>query len=147
MDRNAALGMAVVIGGGLALQAPLNSILGRHVGGLPATVVAFAVGLAALLAVSVVAGGLGNLGALGDAPWWAIVGGGLISAVYVASIVWTVRELGATGLTAATIAGQFAVALAVDHFGWLGVERQPLTLTRVAGLALIAVGTWLALDR
>ena len=147
MDRNVALGTAVLIGGALALQAPLNSILGRHVGGLPATVVAFAVGLAALLAVSVVAGGLGNLGALGDAPWWAIVGGGLISAVYVASIVWTVRELGATGLTAATIAGQFAVALAVDHFGWLGVERQPLTLTRVAGLALIAVGTWLALDR
>ena len=97
--------------------------------------------------MSVVAGGLGGLGSLGDAPWYAIVGGGLISAVYVASIVWTVRALGATGLTAATIAGQFAVALAVDHFGWLGVERQPITLTRLAGLALIAVGTWLALDR
>ena len=147
MDRNLALGAAVVIGGALALQGPLNSILGRHVGGLPATVVAFTVGLAALLAASVVAGGLGSLGSLGKAPWWAIVGGGLISAVYVASIVWTVRALGATGLTAATIAGQFAVALVVDHFGWLGVERQPLTLTRVAGLGLIAAGTWLALDR
>ena len=147
MDKNVALGTAVVIGGGLALQAPLNSILGRYVGGLPATVAAFTVGLAALLAVSAVAGGLGGLGSLGDAPWYAIVGGGLISAVYVASIVWTVRALGATGLTAATIAGQFAVALAVDHFGWLGVDRQPITLTRLAGLALIAVGTWLALDR
>jgi transporter family-2 protein len=147
MDRNVALGTAVIIGGGLALQAPLNSILGRYVGGLPATVAAFTVGLVALLAVSVVAGGLGELGSIGDAPWYAIVGGGLISAVYVASIVWTVRALGATGLTAATIAGQFAVALAVDHFGWLGVERQPITLTRLAGLALIAVGTWLALDR
>ena len=37
MDKNVALGTAVVIGGALALQAPLNSILGRHVGGLPAT--------------------------------------------------------------------------------------------------------------
>ena len=61
MDKNVALGTAVVIGGALALQAPLNSILGRHVGGLPATVVAFTVGLVALLAVSVFAGGLGNL--------------------------------------------------------------------------------------
>ena len=147
MDRGVAVVLATVIGGTLALQAPLNSILGRYVGGLPATVAAFTVGLVALLAVSVVAGGLGGLGSLGDAPWYAIVGGGLISAVYVASIVWTVRALGATGLTAATIAGQFAVALAVDHFGWLGVERQPITLTRLAGLALIAVGTWLALDR
>ena len=73
--------------------------------------------------------------------------GGLISAIYVASIVWTVRALGATGLTAATIAGQFGVALVVDHFGWLGVERQPITLTRVAGLVIIAFGTWLALER
>ena len=143
MDKNVALGTAVVIGGALALQAPLNSILGRHVGGLPATVVAFSVGLLALLAVSVVAGGLGNLGSLGDAPWYAIVGGGLISAVYVASIVWTVRALGATGLTAATIAGQFAVALMIDHFGWLGLERQPITAAKLAGLALLAAGTYL----
>ena len=72
-----------------------------------------------------------------------LVGGGLISALYVASIVFTVRALGAGGLTAATIAGQFAIALAVDHFGWLGVERQPITLVRLAGLALLAAGTWL----
>jgi transporter family-2 protein len=147
MDRNLALGAAVAIGGTLALQAPLNSMLGRHVGGLPATIVAFTVGLGALLAVSALAGGLGKLTSLGDAPWWAVICGGLISALYVASIVWTVRALGATGLTAATIAGQFAVALAVDHFGWLGVERQPITLTRLAGLALIAAGTWLSMDR
>ena len=147
MDRNVALGTAVAIGGALALQAPLNSILGRSVGGLTASVVAFAIGLVALLAVSALAGGLGGLASVGAAPWWAVVGGGLISALYVASIVYTVRALGATGLTAATIAGQFAVALAVDHFGWLGVERQPITLTRLAGLALIGVGTWLALDR
>jgi hypothetical protein len=27
------------------------------------------------------------------------------------------------------------------------VERQPITLTRIAGLVIIAFGTWLALDR
>jgi bacterial/archaeal transporter family-2 protein len=147
MDRGVAVALATAIGGTLALQAPLNSLLGRSVGGLTASVVAFGVGLAALLAVSVLAGGLGGIAHAGDAPWWALIGGGLISALYVASIVWTVRALGAGGLTAATSAGQFAIAMLVDHFGWLGVERQPITLTRLAGLALIAVGTWLALDR
>ena len=143
MDRGVALALATAIGGTLALQAPLNSMLGRTVGGLQATIVAFTVGLTALLAVSVLAGGLGGISKLGDAPWYAIVCGGLISALYVGSIVWTVRALGAGGLTAATISGQFAVALAVDHFGWLGVERQPITLARLAGLALLAAGTWL----
>jgi bacterial/archaeal transporter family-2 protein len=143
MDRGIALVLATAIGGTLALQAPLNSLLGRTVGGLQATIVAFTIGLCALLAVSVLAGGLGGIGSAGEAPWWALFGGGLISAIYVASIVWTVRALGAGGLTAATIAGQFAVALVVDHFGWLGIERQPVTLAKVAGLALVAAGTWL----
>jgi len=143
MDRGVAVTLAAVIGGALALQAPLNSMLGRSVGSLQATVVAFAVGLAALLAVSAFAGGLSGIADAGHAPWWALVGGGVISAVYVASIVWTVRALGAGGLTAATITGQFAVAMVVDHFGWLGVERQPVTVARLAGLALVATGTWL----
>jgi len=143
MDRGVAVVLATVIGGALALQAPLNSILGRSVGGLTATIVAFSVGLVSLLAVSVLAGGLGGVAHAGDAPWWALVGGGLISALYVASIVWTVRALGAGGLTAATIAGQFAVALAVDHYGWLGVDRSPITASKLAGLALLAAGTYL----
>jgi len=143
MDRGVAVALATAIGGTLALQAPLNSLLGRTVGGLQAAVVAFMIGLGALLAVAVVAGGLGGIANAGDAPWWALVGGGLISALYVASIVFTVRALGAGGLTAATIAGQFTLALVVDHFGWLGVERQPVTLAKLAGLALLAAGTWL----
>jgi bacterial/archaeal transporter family-2 protein len=143
MDRAVAIPLAIAIGGGLALQAPLNSMLGRSVGDFTATVVAFTVGLAALLAVSALAGGLGGIAHAGDAPWWALIGGGLISALYVSSIVWTVRALGAGGLTAATISGQFAVALVVDHFGWLGVERQPITAAKLGGLALLALGTWL----
>ena len=145
MDRGVAVPLAVAIGGTLALQAPLNSLLGRSVGSLTATVVAFIVGLVALLAVSVFAGGLSGIADVGDAPWWAVIGGGVISALYVASIVWTVRALGAGGLTAATIGGQFAVAIAVDHYGWLGVERSPVTVSKLAGLALLAAGAWLVI--
>jgi len=146
MDRGIAIPVAVAIGGTLAAQAPLNALLGRHVGNIGATLVAFAVGLAALVAVSAVAGGFDRLGSLVDAPWWAIAGGGLVSALYVTSIVWTVKALGAGGLTAATMAGQFAVALAIDHFGWLGIERQPITLSKLAGLALLGAGTYLVVN-
>ena len=70
------------------------------------------------------------------------VGGGLIGALYVGSIVWTVRALGAGGLTAATIAGQLALAVVIDHFGWLGVARSPVTASKVLGIVLLALGTW-----
>lgn len=143
MDRGVAIVLATAFGGGLALQAPFNSALARSVGDLQASVVAFAVGLAALAAVAAISGGFGGIAHAGEAPWWALVGGGLVSACYVASIIWTVRALGLGGLTAVTISGTFAVAMIVDHFGWIGVERSPITLAKLAGIALIAAGTWL----
>jgi bacterial/archaeal transporter family-2 protein len=59
--------------------------------------------------------------------------------------VWTVRALGAGGLTAVTIAGQLGVAIVIDHFGWLGVERSPITVAKVSGVLLLALGTWLVI--
>jgi transporter family-2 protein len=31
-------------------------------------------------------------------------------------------------------------ALAVDHFGWLGVQERPIDLPRMLGVALLIVG-------
>jgi len=145
MDRGVAVAVAAVIGGIVAAQAPLNSQLGRSVGGLNASVVALAVSFVALLMLASVTDGLGGIRRIGDAPWHVAIGGGLAGALYVGSIVWTVRALGAGGLTAVTISGQLAVAVAMDHFGWLGVERTPVTAAKVAGVALLAVGTWLVI--
>jgi transporter family-2 protein len=143
MDRNVALVVAVSIGAAVAAQAPLNSRLGHAVGGLPATCIALGVSFATLLAITAATGRLGGLGTIGDAPAWALVGGGLIGGLYVGSIVWTVRALGAGGLTAATVAGQLGAAIAIDHLGWLGVERSPVTAAKLAGVALLAAGTYL----
>ena len=44
--------------------------------------------------------------------------------------------------TAATIAGQLALAVVIDHFGWLGVARSPITASKVLGITLLALGTW-----
>jgi transporter family-2 protein len=142
MDRTVALVVAVVIGGVLATQAPLNSALARTVGGVQASVVALGISFVALLALALLAGGLSGIARLGEAPLHVAIGGGLIGALYVGSIVWTVRALGAGGLTAATIAGQLALAVAIDHFGWLGVARSPVTASKVLGIALLALGTW-----
>jgi transporter family-2 protein len=143
MDRGLAVFLAVSIGGVVAVQAPLNSELGRTVGGLQASAIALGVSFCALLALTAITGGLGGLARVGGAPWWVVVGGGLTGALYVGSIVWTVRALGAGGLTAATIAGQLAFAVMIDHFGWLGVARSPVTAAKLAGIALLALGTYL----
>jgi transporter family-2 protein len=143
MDRGVALVLAVSIGAAVAAQAPLNARLAQSVGGLPATCVALGVSFAALVVLTTATGKLGGLSHLGDAPVWAIFAGGLIGALYVGSIVWTVRALGAGGLTAATVAGQLGAAILIDHLGWFGVDRSPVTAAKLAGVALLAAGTYL----
>ena len=90
-----------------------------------------------------IAGQAGGFADVGKPPLHVLIGGGIVGALYVGSIVWTVRALGVTGLSVVTLAGQFAAALAIDHFGWLGVDRSPITLAKVAGVALVAAGTYL----
>jgi transporter family-2 protein len=143
MDRGVAVAVTVVLGALLATQAPLNSQLGRAVGGLQASVVAVAVSLVLLVAVALAAGGVAEIRHVGDVPWHVALGGGVVGALYVGSIVFTVRALGVGGLTAATIGGQLTLAVVIDHFGWFGVERSPVSTTRLAGVALLAAGTFL----
>jgi transporter family-2 protein len=145
VDKGVAVAVAAVIGGVLATQAPLNSQLGRSVGGLQASVVALGLSFVCVLVLAALTDGVGGIRRIGEAPLHVAVGGGLIGALYVGSIVWTVRALGAGGLTAVTIAGQLGLAMVIDHHGWLGVERSPITGWKVAGVGLLALGTWLVI--
>jgi transporter family-2 protein len=143
VNKDLALVVALVIGGVVAIQGPLNSQLARSTGGLAATTIALGVSFTSLLILTAVAGQLGDVTDAGRAPAYVIVGGGLAGALFVVSIVWTVRALGVGGLSAATLSGQFAAALVIDHFGWLGVDRSPITVSKLAGVALLAAGTYL----
>jgi bacterial/archaeal transporter family-2 protein len=143
VDRGAAVALTAAAGGLIALQAPINSTLGRSVGTFQAAFVSFAIGTVALALIAMLAkGGMAQVGEARHLAWYYL-GGGLLGAVYVTSVLVTVRALGAGGVTAATIAGQLTLSVVVDHFGWLGVDRSPISATKVAGVALLAAGVFL----
>ena len=73
------------------------------------------------------------------APWWVWVGG-FLGAFYVLGSVVTAPKLGAAALFAFILAGQAVASLAVDHFGWVGFEENPVTPGRLLGMALVAAG-------
>ena len=143
MDRSPILLLTVVAGGLIALQAPINSTLGRSVGTFPAASVSFAVGTAALVAITLLVGG--GFGAIGEARGlsWYYLTGGVLGAIYVTTALVAVRTLGAGGVTAATITGQLATAVIIDRLGVLGVPERPLSTQRLIGVALLAAGTFL----
>lgn len=144
MDRGVAAIVMVIAGGFIALQSPINSGLGKHVGALQGAFVSFAVGtLALLVAAAVAKGGLGRIGDVGGVSSWVYLTGGVLGAGYVTAALLSVRSLGTGGVIAATIAGELFVAVLIDQFGWFGVDKQPINAARVAGIALLAVGVLL----
>ena len=147
MDRGLAVTLTALVGGLIALQAPINSGLGRSVGTFQAAFVSFVLGTVVLAFIAGFArGGFGQIAEVRSLPLWSLTGG-VLGAFYVTTVLVTVRTLGAGGVTAATITGQLALSVAVDHYGWLGVERSPITAVRVAGLVLLAAGTYLIVRR
>jgi bacterial/archaeal transporter family-2 protein len=134
--------LATVVAGGLVgMQAPINSILGKNVGTFAAASVSFGIGLAVLVAITLVFGeGFGQVGEVRHLSWYYLTGG-LLGAAYVTTVLLTVRTLGAGGVASATIAGQLTMSVILDRAGALGLEQRALTPPRLLGIGLLALGT------
>jgi transporter family-2 protein len=143
MDRGLAVLLTAAVGGLIALQAPINSVLGKSVGTLQAATISFAIGtLALVLLAATVGGGFGDVGEVRHVSAVYLTGG-LLGAAYVTSVLVTVRSLGVGGVTAATIAGQLSISVLVDQLGILGTDERPITAAKVVGVVLLAAGVYL----
>lgn len=107
-----------------------------------ATLLNFAVGAVALLALTL-SGifGTPDPQGLAQTPWWGWLGG-LLGAVYVTALIIASPVIGASLTSAAVIAGQLAVALALDAWGLFGLATHPITPLRLVGLVVLAAGVW-----
>ena len=135
--RGLAYFLGIASGFGLTLQIGMNSKL-RTV--LQNANIVGTTGLVVLLAVT--RAPVPARDTLASVPAWAWFGG-LMGAFYVAISTVVAAQLGTASLLGLALSGQLAMALVVDHFGWLGMPEHPITLTRLAGVALLGIGVWL----
>jgi transporter family-2 protein len=140
MDRSVAILITAAAGGLIALQAPINATLGRSTGSLAAALISFGIGTIALALIVVLAGQAGGIASITEvSPVYLI--GGLLGAVYVTCALIAVKSVGAGGVAAGTITGQLIASVVIDRIGAFGLEPTALSLTRIAGVALLLVGT------
>ena len=132
--------LVFIAGGMVAIQAPTNSILAKA-GGSPvlAALISFAVGTVALFVVWLASGNRPSTATFGGLPWYAWLGG-LYGAVFVGVAAYAAPKIGVASLITIGIAGQIAMALLLDHFGALGLTREPINFGRIAGASLVIAG-------
>jgi transporter family-2 protein len=69
---------------------------------------------------------------------------GILGACLVFAIAWLIPQVGAGAVMITLIAGQVLGGLVMSHFGWLGSPVQPISLTKLAGVAIMIAGVALA---
>jgi transporter family-2 protein len=130
--------LAVFAGVAAALQGAAKAGLARAAGLGPALVIN---------TVVVLLGALGLWAALGsktalstaDASWTLYLGG-VFGFVIIASLAFVFPKIGAAYAIALMVGGQCLAALVVDHFGLMGMPRDPATAQRALGIALVIAG-------
>lgn len=83
--------------------------------------------------------GRGHVAGATTVPWWAFLGGVLGFFLVIVGLT-AVPKVGAEVLITVTVLGQVAMALVMDHFGWLDLPRVPINGWRIAGAVLVFVG-------
>jgi transporter family-2 protein len=130
------------VAGGLAgaLQSQFLGVMEDKAGTLASTFVTYGGG-GLVIGVIMLAVRGSSMASLRDIPWWAFTAG-VMGLIVVASLGITVSRLGlGSGLTLFT-GSTLILAAAIDHFGLIA-QARPLDTKRLAGVALVVLGTWL----
>ena len=135
--------MMIAVGGGMAisLQSLFSGVIGEKLGIIESVFIVHLGGLLLASALLLLIGG-GNIASWRTVPWYALCAG-LLGVAIVASISYAVPRLGLATTLTLSIVAQLVLGTIIDHFGLLGATHHPLDLSRVVGMVILFVGTWL----
>ena len=134
--------LGIAAGACIAIQAPINAMLGRGLGmPVAAAFISFVSG-ALLLALVMVA----TASLEGKAPdWrgpdlWLFIAGGALGTVYVTTAIFLTPRIGAAAVMAFAVSGQLLAGILLDRIGFLGMAVREISVGRVAGAGMLVAG-------
>ena len=135
------IGIAIMAGVAVTLQAQFMGLLDRSMGTLTSVFITYAGGgLIITLMLAALRGG--HLRNWQSVPWYAH-SAGLLGLVIVGSIGYVVPRLGVAKGFTLIVASQFMIASLIDHFGFFGATVRPMDVMRLLGLCFMLLGVWL----
>jgi transporter family-2 protein len=135
-------GAVLLAGIANAVQAGQNGALAKSLGGSLSAGIVVAAGTATFITLAGLASGkltLPSAAQVLDVPWWAWFGGVLGGGIVVTQLM-VARQIGAAPFLGMLVTAGVATSILLDHFGWVGFERHPATLWRIAGGLLMIAG-------
>ncbi|MFC2082556.1 DMT family transporter [Candidatus Bipolaricaulota bacterium] len=134
--------LAVIVGVAIATQTLFAGVLGQHVGVMESVFIIHIGGFLASGIFLLIAGG-GNLMSWRAAPWYVLLFGGLLGVVIVGGYAYVIPKIGLAPAITLAVAAQLIFSALLSHFGVLGALQQPLTISKMVGIGVLLLGTWL----
>ncbi|MGB3715931.1 MAG: DMT family transporter, partial [Candidatus Promineifilaceae bacterium] len=135
--------LGVLAGALITVQSVLNASLGDRAGVLGSVMALTIVSFVVLVVLIFLFPNAANFRGLPGLSRWYLYLGGALGVIILVSTIFLVPKIGAAETLTAIVVGQLTLAVVVDHFGLLSVPRVEVSLLRVAGIALVAVGAYL----
>jgi len=133
--------VGLVAGSAVALQGPMISFIGQRLGNLESVFIIH-LGGTVMSGIALLFLGGGSLGQWRVLPWYAFFAGGF-GIIIVGSISFGLPRIGAAAFFTIMVAAQMLTAVILDHFGWFQTTIRTVDLTRILGVGIIFIGTWL----
>jgi len=134
--------LGIAAGACIAIQAPVNALLGR---GLSMPVAAACISfLSGAIVLGIVM--LATASFEGRAPdWrgpdlWLYVAGGALGTIYVTTAIYLTPRIGAAAVMAFAVSGQLLAGILLDRIGFLGMAVREISVGRIAGALLLVAG-------
>jgi len=136
-----AVALAILVGAAIPIQTGINTRLARHLGvTLLSSAVSFAIGTIGLvLAVALTGTRLPIAATAASQPWWVWIGG-VCGLVFLTMNMVLMPRIGASATVILPLFGQVLGGLAIDALGAFDTTSRPLTIGRVLGVVLVAIG-------
>jgi len=132
--------LGVVLAVHLSMNGKVGSVLNNPRVG---NALFWCIGAVGALAIGLTGWQSGALGPLKDVHPLLLTAG-VLGACLVFAIAWLIPQVGAGPVMITLLAGQVLGGLLMSHFGWLGSPVQPITFTKIAGVAVMIGGVVLA---
>ncbi len=144
MHRNqfTMLSLAFVAGVFLAIQSGLNAHLGILLKSplLASTVAFFTSTIFAFLFFVLSIKNSLNWVEIKQIPVYLWFSGGFFSVLGISLYYYTIPKLGISTTISLGLAGQLVFSVISDHFGWLNLPTEPITVKRIIGVISIILG-------
>lgn len=137
--------LAVVMGAVISVYLPMNSSVSRYFGSaITANISFFLVALLTAILIFALFGNFGSVLRLRTVPPYLFLTG-VVSALMVLGTTFLIPRLGARRLFILLIAGQIVMAMIISHLGVLESPKDPITLRKIVGAALLVIGSFVSM--